>query len=292
MDSGAGVSIIDTKTLDDLKICCKLESKRKQLFDASGNIMDIIGTTPLKIYIPKTGKGYTHVFYVLRSNYTTKILLGRDIMEKFGVITFDFTNNRAKLGTTWINGVGIFNEKELRLSSQTTIPPRSENIFTVRCSTDLAFVPLDFEPRKLPGVPGVYISRSRVIPSVDGDVSLSILNVTEKEVELRSRTRIGKITKPCEILNSIQNTIDDSKHKANETVTNDVHIDDTLPESQILAIQELLKKYRDVFAMNPKKPNRVNVLEHKIITETENPVFQKPRKIPYAWNKEVNKQIN
>ena len=212
-------------------------------------------------------------------------------MKKIGVITFDFTKNRAKLGKTWVDGAGTFHEKELRLSSPTKIPPRSENTFTVRCNADLAFVPLDFEPRKLPRILGVYMSHSRVVPSVAGDVSLCILNVTEKEVELRSRTRIGKITKPCEILSSTLNTTGLVDQKANVTVTDDIHIEDTLLESQKLAIGELIENDRDIFSINPKKPNRGNVLEHKIISETENPVLQKPRKIPNAWNKGVDKQI-
>ena len=250
--------------------------------------MDILGTTLLDIYIPKTGKSYTQIFYVLNSNYSNKLLLGRDFMEKLGVVTFDFMNNRAKLGNAWINGVRLSNKKELRLTSNIKIPSRSENLFTVHCSPNLSFVPFDFEPHKIPGVQGVYMSRSRVIPNVAGDINLSILNVTEKEVELQCRTRLGKITKPCEILNSIPES---RVHKMNKDVTKDVHIDNTLPDSEKRLITELVNAYQDVFAINPKKPNRVNVLEHKIITDAENPVFQKPRKIPNAWAKEVDTQV-
>ena len=49
--------------------------------------------------------------------------------------------------------------------------------------------------------------------------------------------------------------------------------------------------FSDVFASNPRKPSLVKTMEHRIITGDAQPVRQKPRRIPQAWNSEVNDQI-
>ena len=55
-------------------------------------------------------------------------------------------------------------------------------------------------------------------------------------------------------------------------------------------IKELVLKYSDVFAENPKKP-KATITEHRIITENAMPVHQKPRRIPLAWENEVHVQL-
>ena len=57
LDTGAGVSIIDSRTLAELQIAYKLDqNKDKELFDASGNRMDVEGVTMLDISIPQEEK--------------------------------------------------------------------------------------------------------------------------------------------------------------------------------------------------------------------------------------------
>ena len=46
-----------------------------------------------------------------------------------------------------------------------------------------------------------------------------------------------------------------------------------------------------MFAPDPKKPKLVNNMQHHIITNDSQPVRVKPYRIRYAWNNEVNQQI-
>ena len=48
---------------------------------------------------------------------------------------------------------------------------------------------------------------------------------------------------------------------------------------------------KDIFATNPKKPSKTNLVQHDIVTSTEMPVYVKPRRIPLAWEKEVDEQV-
>ena len=56
--------------------------------------------------------------------------------------------------------------------------------------------------------------------------------------------------------------------------------------------QEVFGSYSDVCATNPKKPNLTKVLSDKIDTGNTNPIEVKWRRIPYALEKDVHKQMN
>ena len=91
LDSGAGVSIIDRTSLEALNICFDFKLSHKQLFDASGNTMDVDGVVFLNVEIPVSKETYRQIFYVIGNRNASKLLLGKDFMERFGVISFDFT---------------------------------------------------------------------------------------------------------------------------------------------------------------------------------------------------------
>ena len=106
-------------------------------------------------------RSYQHDIYVLEEKFDNKILLGIDFMKKLSKIAFDFTNNRIKLGEKWLSGASLKNEKGLRLTSKLFIPRHSECIFNVMCDRSLAFILFNFEPRAVPGVKEIYLSRTR-----------------------------------------------------------------------------------------------------------------------------------
>ena len=172
------------------------------------------------------------------------------------------------------------------MKSKTLVHRRSENILSVKSDPKLAFLPADFEPRKVPGVEGLYVSKAKVVPNVFGEIYISVLNVTEKDIELFPRTRIGRLTEPSEIIRWI-----DEMEPTDVGVVDKIIVADSLELEQKKEVESLLKEYADIFASNPKKPKRVNTLQHQIITDESQPVFNKPRKIPNAWQTEVEKQI-
>ena len=57
------------------------------------------------------------------------------------------------------------------------------------------------------------------------------------------------------------------------------------------ALSNLISGYRDIFAINPKKPSRTNLLSHEIITTNVKPMYGKPRRIPLAWENEGDTQV-
>ena len=85
MDTGAGVSVIDLGTLNQVLSSPQLQKTEKTLFDASRTKMDILGTVSLKVKLAGEKKLMDHRFYVLNSDAAKNVILGVDFMEKLGL---------------------------------------------------------------------------------------------------------------------------------------------------------------------------------------------------------------
>ena len=66
---------------------------------------------------------------------------------------------------------------------------------------------------------------------------------------------------------------------------------ENLSDGQKRQIKELVAEYKDIFAENPKNPKRTVLMKHKIITGDALPARAKARRVPVAWEKEVDKQV-
>ena len=167
LDTGSGASVLDLGTLQKIRLDTHVDkTSAKSLINASGDKMKILGSVHAKVTLPGS-QPRDHVFQVLDSVTYTNILLGRDFMKKFGAVRFDFSSNIIELGTLAIEGLSTACNN-VRLCENTVIPARSEKVLFVKCSTINSLLEGDFEPQLLPNVNGVYATRSRVIPNIDG----------------------------------------------------------------------------------------------------------------------------
>ena len=92
---GAAVSVIDEETLQYMQVDYQTKPPEKQIFDASGNKMNVVGVANFKVEIPGTKCCCDQTFYIIRGNNNSKVLLGRDFMASLGVVSFDFANNKV-----------------------------------------------------------------------------------------------------------------------------------------------------------------------------------------------------
>ena len=258
LDTGSGASVLDLGTLQKIGLDAHVDkASAKSLINASGDKMKILGSVHAR----------DHIFQVLDSVTYANILLGRDFMKKFGAVRFDFSSNIIELGTLAIKGLSTACNN-VRLCENTAIPARSEKVLFVKCSTINSLLEGDFEPQLLPNVNGVYATRSRVIPNIDGLFPITVLNVTPADIYLPSRKSIGSIQPTSVSMTS------DSPGEGAAFNINDSTLSDNLS------------------ATNPRKPRKTNLLEHRIITNNALPVYHKPRRIPVAWEKEVDDQVS
>ena len=287
MDTGAGCSVIDYGSLEHVGLEKEIKAQdddADELINASGDEMDIVGVVDIPVVI-QSKKKVMQEFKVLNSKSHSIVLLGRDYMSKFGAVEFDFTKKKVKLGDTLINCIRFGDVREnVRVFQRTVIPARCEAVITVRCKKALSMQTVDFDPVPMKGVSGVFVSKARVTPNVRGEFQLTVVNVNEQDVHLRGRTKLG-------IVHQIGETIAVVEGDREKSVIDSVQFGEKLSPSELLEAQNLVKKYEQLFTDNSKKPKQTHLVNHQIITNDALPVKSKYRRIPVAWEKEVNSQV-
>ena len=71
-------------------------------------------------------------------------------------------------------------------------------------------------------------------------------------------------------------------------IIDDVHISDDLSEEEKKQLKEL-REYQDIFSDIPQV---TNIIEHKVVTKTEEPIYKRPYPIPYALRDKVKTEID
>ena len=281
LDSGSGCSVIDTMSVEVLGLSNKIiprdpNSANSDWFDASGNKMSIVGTIEIPVSVPGI-TSQCHNFQVLGKNGHNNVLLGRDFMCKFGSVKFDFMHNRVQLGRKWVKGLSIQEKKCVRLNEAVTVKARTEQIVQVRCKEDLAWLTGDFAPRNTQGIKGVYVSRARVIPNAKGIFQVSLMNITETDVVLKSRRVIGEIHPAGNIVCSVVDKapgVGSMEHTPN---MNEVVYGSNLSSIEKKRMENVLHRHKNAFVMNPKRPKTVSIAEYKILTPGALPTAGKTR---------------
>ena len=152
--------------------------------------MDILGTVNMEVKFNRM-KPIVHEFKVLNTRTYSNVLIGQDLMKMFGTVKFDFTKNQVQLGNIWHNGTTLNGKEQVHIKERTIIPARSEQTVLVKCTSKAAMLSVDFEPRQVPGVRGMFSSRDRVTPNMDGVFQITMINVTESDITLRAGKIIG-----------------------------------------------------------------------------------------------------
>ena len=257
------------------------------IINASGEIMDISGSVELNMSV--AGVRSKQNFKVLNTETYTNVILGRDFMSKFHSIEFDLVNHKEKLGKVWLHAVRSKNEERVRNTNKITIQGRAESIVNVNCNKAISLLTMDFEPTQVHGIPGVYATRCRVIPNLQGVFQITMLNTTSTPVVIHQLKCIGKLHPVGQAQETCRrNTVP----KADVCfMEENISTGENLSEIQKQQLKTLINSYEGIFASNPKKPSLVKDMQHHIITSEALPVNTKPHRIPHAWQDEVNKQI-
>ena len=299
LDSGAiEASVIDTGTLDRLNLRSHIivdPLDKRGCKDASGNTMKIIGSVSLKVEIVGTGRTINHTFRVLDADSGHDVICRTDFMRQFKKVEFDFENNRLKLGNQWLKPARGKKET-VRLCENETIEPRSEKVISVKCSKNHGLLSSEFRPKSIPRVSGVYLSRAIASPDVKGQFLIILVNVNVKPISLKKKQVLGTTGLTQERISQIKVVKEINAEKVKEDAnTNQLYekcvVGDNLSTNQKETMRSLLKKHANLFASDPKKPNRTDRVEHRILTGDSLPVYMKPRRVPVAWEADINQQV-
>ena len=183
-----------------------------------------------------------------------------------------------------------------RIEEQVTLKARSETIIPVRCSQQAAMVSAGFMPTMAFKSRGIYAANCCVTPNVNGVFLIKVLNTNVHEVRISKRQVCGQLRVPSvAYVDSIDfgdiTSNDEQQRSFENVVENDVTFGSQLTDSQKQALLSLLNQHSKVFAGDPKKPTKTNLVTHTIPTGDHQPIKSKRSTIPYAWEDEVRKQL-
>ena len=161
--------------------------------------MNILGVVKIPTIVNNTGL-VVHEFKVLDTRSYANILMGRDFLQLFNSVKFDFRGNRVQLGKSWVPCVNLKTKETVRVNEYTIIKERSEQVISVRCHKRCGVLSVDIEPRRIPGLQGVFASKARVLPNLDGTFYVSLLNVNENDATICPRKIVGFIQSNGEVV--------------------------------------------------------------------------------------------
>ena len=113
----------------------------------------------------------------------------------------------------------------------------------------------DFDPIPIKGVPGVFVSKARVIPDVLGRFQLTVVNVNECDVNIRGRTGVG-------FVDQVGKTVASVSVDQKSSVIDSINYGENLSPSELAQAKKLEKKYEQLFTENSKKPKQTHLVNH------------------------------
>ena len=99
LDSGAGPSVIDLRTIRELGLERRIHSQVGKVYGVGQNPVHLVGNITLEIDLGDNQIS-RHSFGVLHGTAKTRIL-GRDLLKKFGSTEFDWESHRVRIGYVW-----------------------------------------------------------------------------------------------------------------------------------------------------------------------------------------------
>eukprot|EP00794_Sanderia_malayensis_P010612 gene10612-11737_t len=138
---------------------------------------------------------------------------------------------------------------------------------------------------------GIYSARARSVPDSEGIFEVLLLNVTQRDIQLNTRQVMGFLNPVGSDVTAVTDSIAPFSATDNGQSCA-VNISQDLSTDEQRKVKELMEEYRAIFAVNPKRPEKNKLIVHKINTNDALPVYQKTRRIPTAWETEVNNQVS
>lgn len=225
---------------------------------------------------------------VLNTNPYRNIILGRDFLAHFNTVEFDFVKKRVKLGSNWHDCVNMNQNNVVNVIRKDALNARSESIINVKCSNSLSLITADHEPLPLQGASRSICNSLQNNSKHRRCFSNFIIKYQYKPVSINANKQVGTII-----------AIEDSVSSVNKSeLINSINLEDSIVYGKNLSsvekekISSLISSFGDIFAKNPMKPTLVKDMQHHIITDETQPVNRKPYRIPHAWHKETENQMN
>ena len=148
------------------------------------------------------------------------------------------------------------------------------------------------------GDKGLLLARSVVAPSLQM-IPLRMLNLDENAKKLYKGTVVGTCDPVLEVFDSVFSDHETSSARVGKVEHSDnnssnlpdhlkVILEDcgkNLDTYQQAAVESLVRKYSDIFAVNKTDRGRTDLVQHRINTGSHQPFKQRPRHLPISQGK-------
>ena len=205
-----------------------------RLVDASGNNMQILGSSVIDIFI--NGQKFTQEMKILNSKSYRNVILGRGFLSQFSNVQFDFKKQRVKLGLSWHYCVQLTKPSAVLLAESVELASRKGSVINVKFRPSIALITADFEP--FPVALGIYASHCRIIPIIKGVFQIKLLNASNTSYVINRERKIGS-------LNEIEPAVASFEHidsKLSEYLESNIVYSDYLSVAQRTKIRTLVSE--------------------------------------------------
>ena len=320
LDTGAGVSIIESQLVEKINSGHILEDKRI-IRNASGMIMTTTGKIKLTLEIGN--KQYEHEFVIMKERrLPSKIIIGWDFLRRYEIkfqskpLSLYIEKDKIKVVELPIEHMlNITKEKEIIQSEKEEV---NDNI-TYKCQVSeakllsagkMGYITLEtkltdsdvgiYEP--VVGNSGTHMLCPGLVTfEKDKDkrksrFTIKYINHTSEDIEVESGRTLGYV-QPCykEEIEKVQDEVVSTiVERSEEERLNDLFavVDIMLPEKskENEILKSLIRKYPSVFSSDDDPPSVTPFYYHTIHLDST-PKPKKPYVIPACFHEKVQKQI-
>lgn len=247
------------------------------------------GCARLTIQLPDNSLNIEHDFHIVGPSFSIPAdgLLGNDFLLKERA-KLDFENN-----VLLIRGLSIpFYEPAWE--NVISLPPRSESIQEVRY-----IQPTDALPDSIYFIERAQLTECVTCPHAvvsprDGKCYVALLNVSEEPQTLIVPTLALQDIVLEEPRSSVSDqhvlSIQHSSSSRLKEIEVRSHLDSLNPE-EMQSILKLIHEFNDLYLLPGDKLSTIPNITHRIITKTDEPINVRPYRIPHAYKKEVDRQL-
>ena len=290
VDTGSSVTIISGNLRETLSTNdCKPVEKSQPMTLMTANQEKMQVTEQVQVKLEIANKSFMQDAAVVK-DFSYNVLLGNDFLKKSNAV-IDFNKSKMILDDEK-DEVDVVVEQEkqdnlfITIQENEILPPRSEIILLIDSGCLVKNKSFIFEPDvNLMQKQGILIAKCLVHEVYQ--VPIRICNLSNTPITLFAKTRLGCLEEVNEILLN-----EEVKVKSSNQLPNGVDLSNTkLSVEQKIQLQDLLKKYEDIFAIDFKNPGITDVAKHKIDTGEVKPINGPKFRISPKENEIIKQEV-
>jgi len=291
LDTGSEVCLLPEHVVDP----SLLETTKRTLKAANGTAIPILGEVTLPVSI---GEFRTQMM-ALVSPHVSEPMIGIDFLVENEAL-WDFGNSTIRFGDLSLTLQHRVYQRlwcrRVVLQDDVVVPPRSEvilptNVQFQKLSTEAGKGLWGTEPTYIKE--GLYVSCALLPDYLWADAPVRVMNVKEESKTLPAGTIIANLEQfevvdatSVKQVESEENSVPDFIKKLVDGV------DDSILESDCLALESILMKNLDVFSRDESDLGRTNIMMHHIDTADAKPVRQPLRRYPPAHVESISNHVD